>query len=493
MTNTVADAAAKPADTGVATEDGVVSYCDGAFTKKILVEGKGDVPVAGSEVTVHYVGTLMDGSKFDSSRDRDGYFKFKIGQGKVIKGWDEGVATMVPGEKSVFVIQPHFAYGANGQGKIPPNAVLQFEIELFSWSNAEALTDDHGVLKSTLKKGDDTFDTPNSTTLVMVRWSGVAKEDGRVLVEKTDEPVALQLGDVNCPEGLSIGVASMSQGETASFACTAEYAAPLCDANATFTVELVSYEPVKSEYDMNNAERVAEAVKHKAFGNAHWKAGNMRAAHALWTKTVELVGDVDADDALDAATNAATQVEVKALLASTHGNLAALALKQKEWAETVSQCDSAIANSVDGTPSVKLLYRRAQAHAHNEAPEAAIADCKQALEIDASSKECARLLSAVTKRVAAANARQRKAYAGMFDRVSFVTKEETEAAAAKAAAAAAAASRSQGMGFSDDSVTDESDYEDDVKVVDRPADEDAAVAAKEDAAPPEAAAAAGGD
>jgi len=88
-------------------------------------------PKTGQTVVVHYTGTLTDGSKFDSSRDRGMPFKFKIGKGEVIKGWDQGVAQMSVGQRAKLTCSPDFAYGSRGHpGIIPPNATLVFDVEL---------------------------------------------------------------------------------------------------------------------------------------------------------------------------------------------------------------------------------------------------------------------------------------------------------------------------------------------------------------------------
>lgn len=92
--------------------------------------GTGAEAVSGKEVTVHYVGTLDDGTKFDSSRDRGTPFTFALGAGQVIKGWDLGVAGMKVGGIRTLVIPANLAYGNQAVGSIPPGSTLHFEVEL---------------------------------------------------------------------------------------------------------------------------------------------------------------------------------------------------------------------------------------------------------------------------------------------------------------------------------------------------------------------------
>jgi FKBP-type peptidyl-prolyl cis-trans isomerase FkpA len=96
-----------------------------------IVVGTGTTAVAGKNVSVHYTGWLTDGKKFDSSVDRGQPFMFPLGGGRVIKGWDEGVAGMKVGGKRQLRIPPELGYGARGAGgAIPPNATLIFDVEL---------------------------------------------------------------------------------------------------------------------------------------------------------------------------------------------------------------------------------------------------------------------------------------------------------------------------------------------------------------------------
>ena len=114
---------------GVKMADEIVTTASGLQIKTLVV-GTGDKAEPGKTAVVHYTGWLLNGTKFDSSVDRGTPFEFPLGAGRVIKGWDEGVAMMNIGGKVELIIPPDLAYGPSGAGGvIPPNATLKFEVE----------------------------------------------------------------------------------------------------------------------------------------------------------------------------------------------------------------------------------------------------------------------------------------------------------------------------------------------------------------------------
>ncbi|CCD17976.1 peptidylprolyl isomerase-like, putative, partial [Trypanosoma vivax Y486] len=205
---------------GVETE---VPGTNGGLFKTVLVEGTGKRPVNGSKVTVHYVGTLeSDGSKFDSSRDRGEYFEFTLGRGQVIKGWDKGVATMCVGEKAILRCTAAYGYGASGSPpKIPGNATLLFEVELFRWTMEEDISElrDKSIMKNLSVKGVD-YEKPGyeSTVKVDLRvYLGNHSEDepGKLVCERLGWE--LVVGDTPMPPEFEKCLSSMRKREAATF------------------------------------------------------------------------------------------------------------------------------------------------------------------------------------------------------------------------------------------------------------------------------------
>nr|XP_043612277.1 peptidyl-prolyl cis-trans isomerase FKBP62-like [Erigeron canadensis] len=190
--------------------------------KKIVKEGDGyETPIYGDEVAVHYVGSLLDGTRFDSSYDREMPFKFKLGLGHVIQGWDDGIKTMKKGEKALFTIPPALAYGESGSPPtIPPNSTLQFEIELLLWTKVKDICKDGGILKTILTEGEG-WQTPKDADEVLVKYEA-RLEDG-ILVSKSDEVEFIVKDGCFCP-AVSRAVKTMKKGEKSLLAVKPQYA-----------------------------------------------------------------------------------------------------------------------------------------------------------------------------------------------------------------------------------------------------------------------------
>ncbi|KAI4319298.1 hypothetical protein MLD38_032916 [Melastoma candidum] len=179
--------------------------------KKLLKEGEGwETPENGDEVEVHYTGTLLDGTQFDSSRDRGTPFSFTLGQGQVIKGWDQGIKTMKKGENAIFTIPAELAYGESGSPPtVPPNATLQFDVELLKWTSVKDICKDGGIYKRILVAGEK-WENPKDLDEVLVNYEA-RLEDGTVVSMSEGAEFIVEEG-LFCP-ALSEAVKTMKKGE----------------------------------------------------------------------------------------------------------------------------------------------------------------------------------------------------------------------------------------------------------------------------------------
>lgn len=191
---------------------------------KITEQGKGIKAAVGSTVTVHYTGTLTDGKKFDSSKDRGQPFSFKLGIGQVIKGWDEGIALLHVGDKAVLTIPAELGYGSQNAGTIPPNSTLIFEVELLDvkepvkpWvlKKSDTLTTASGLQYIIVERSkSDTAAQAVSGKNVSVHYTGFLT-DGKVFDSSVErgEPISFPLGQGRVIRGWDEGIALMKVGD----------------------------------------------------------------------------------------------------------------------------------------------------------------------------------------------------------------------------------------------------------------------------------------
>jgi peptidylprolyl isomerase len=190
---------------------------DSGLVIEDLVEGEGGVACAGQQVTVHYTGWLTDGSKFDSSKDRNEPFAFGLGQGMVIPGWDEGVQGMKVGGKRKLTIPPQLGYGEYGAGDvIPPGATLVFEVELLSvpapLTAAQRQTASGLIIEDVVVGDGEEAKVGDQVTVHYTGWL----TDGRKFDSSKDrnDPFVFGLGQRRVIAGWDEGVQGMKVGGT---------------------------------------------------------------------------------------------------------------------------------------------------------------------------------------------------------------------------------------------------------------------------------------
>eukprot|EP01105_Mastigella_eilhardi_P025338 TRINITY_DN6871_c0_g1_i2.p1 TRINITY_DN6871_c0_g1~~TRINITY_DN6871_c0_g1_i2.p1 ORF type:complete len:496 (+),score=220.68 TRINITY_DN6871_c0_g1_i2:60-1547(+) len=397
---------------------------DGGIVKKLVKKGeRWRKPPTKCEVTVHYVGKLLDGTVFDSSRDRGQPFTFNLGKGEVIKGWDEGVAKMEKGEIALLTIKPEYAYGERGSPpKIGANATLQFEVELIGWTEAKDVSSekDGSIMKKTITEGDG-YEMPDDETLCTVTYKAFVK--GTETPFESKENFQLHMGEEEVISGVEKALETMKKKEKAEITIMPvhAYGKEGCkeknipaDATLVYDLELIDFDKPKSSYQMTAPEQLEYAEKKRLEGNQLY--GQKKIARAL-KKYKRALNYVESDYRMSEE----EKKKAKSLKLPCYLNIAACKVLTKEWPEVLENCKKAL--EIEST-NVKALLRRGKAYSGTDDWELAERDFNSVLTQQPDNAEAKKELALLNKKIARQNARDKKTFAGLFQKLGKLEQEE---------------------------------------------------------------------
>lgn len=396
---------------------------DGGLFKTVLVEGTFERPVKGAKVTVHYVGTLEDGTKFDSSRDRGEYFEFTLGKGQVIKGWDKGVATMRTGEKAILKCSPEYGYGASGSPPtIPPNATLLFEVELIDWTRDVDISTnkDRSLMKSVLTDGVD-YENPAFESEITMSVAVYVGPYDATHPEANGAPVwlkkdwSVQWGETELPPQLDVCLATMRKREVAAFRvrsdlipdAAAAFNIPSAEArdgaDVTYVVDIRELRTVKT-WEFAGKEKIVQGVARKDKGNAAFQAGNLKLAERFYRRALEFIGEDYGFDEED-------KPECRKARVAVNGNLAQVLLMGKSYPEVITLSEKVL--ELDPT-NAKALFRLAKAQDALQNWETALQAIDKLLAAQPDNAEAQALRTHVQSEQKAYDKKQKSMFQKMF-------------------------------------------------------------------------------
>lgn len=268
---------------------------DRGVLKKILQEGTGvETPGNGCNVSLHYTGTLLDGTKFDSSLDRNQPFEFGLGKGSVIKAFDMGIATMKLNEKCILTCAAPYAYGAGGSPpNIPPNATLKFELEMLGWKGEDlSPKSDNSIERFIIKASDKSSKkTPNDGAHVKINIIGKFEE--RVFDERELEFTLGEGSESNVIEGVEIALEKMKQNETSRLVIKPRYAFGAAgnkefeipeNSTVEYLVTLIEFEREADTWKMDQKDSLEQAKILKEKGTKYLKETKYKLALKMYQK-----------------------------------------------------------------------------------------------------------------------------------------------------------------------------------------------------------------
>mmetsp|Transcript_71591 Transcript_71591/g.126013 ORF Transcript_71591/g.126013 Transcript_71591/m.126013 type:complete len:474 (-) Transcript_71591:607-2028(-) len=404
----------------IGEEADVTSKQDKGVLKTITAVGAGAAkPSRGAEVTVHYTGTLEDGTCFDCSRKKGRPFTFRLGEGEVIKGWDVGVASMRLGERSLLKCAPDYAYGAEGAAlDIPPGAALLFDMELLAWTEWKDVSErkDGSIMKKITKAGEG-WRNAEFDSVVTASWKLTLKDSEEVLQETCKSTFTIGAEEV-APRGLERVIQTMLKGEEALVQLNAaegfgekghaELGVPpgACLSYAV-TIDDVVFAPAMWELKLHD-EKIKHAVKLKEEGNAFFKQGWVSRAVKKYQAAIAFLStQYEASEA--------QQAESKSHKAAIYLNISACGIKAGLWDAVLENVEEALQIQPN---NMKALLRRGKAYSELDRWRESKLDLQTVIE--AAGPEAAdakKELAKLTKKIKAHDDKQRGAFQGMFDKI----------------------------------------------------------------------------
>ncbi|CAN9511806.1 unnamed protein product [Ophioblennius macclurei] len=373
---------------------------------------EGERPMIGDRVLVHYTGKLIDGKKFDCSRDRKEPFCFNVGKGQVLKAWDVAVLSMQRGEICTFLCKPEYAYGSAGNpDKIPPSSLVVFEMELLKFEG-EILTEDGGIVRRIKVKGEG-YTNPNDGASVDVHLEGSC--GGRLFDCRDISFIVGEAEDKGIPLGVDRAMDKMQKGECCllylkpkyGFGCEGKPEYKIGpDKDIIYEVTLKDFHKAKETWEMDLTEKLdlVDGVKKK--GNQYFKAGRYQQAVIQYQRIISWL-EMECGSGLE------QQKRIQDYVLTAHLNLSLCFLRIKEFSQVVDNCNKVI--EIDES-NEKALYRRGEARLTCNEFSLAMADFQQVLQVNPSNRAARSQISICQSKIKEHHEQDKKIYANMFQK-----------------------------------------------------------------------------
>ncbi|CAF1097701.1 unnamed protein product [Rotaria sordida] len=329
---------------------------DGCLLKEIIHQSVDDEKAMFDDtVYIHYIGTLLDGTVFENTRDRNEKLSFNFGKGEVIKAWDIGVATMKRGEISRFISKPKYAYGLKGLGdKVGSAVTVIFEIELVDCVGKDISDErDQSIVRRIIKRGE-VFEQPNEDATVQIYLKGT--HQGQIFDERTVTFFAGGGCLQNIPLGVEYAIFRMTKSEywklylkSKATKGVEKFHIP-ADSPVEYEVTMIEFERAKDDKFLTDEEKLKQSEILKQRGDEFVKGGHYELAVKKYRTVYNYL--------LSASLRSSSDIEQsRQLKFASQSNLALCYLKLGDYSPCIRACENAL---LFDSQNEKCLFRRGQ-------------------------------------------------------------------------------------------------------------------------------------